>query len=374
MILYDGKLLQDDYFFEIHEYHLLLEFENGILVKESSMDCVEYLNTYLKEKLSPDKYQRILEKLEHYKETKKGTKSEFLAKLRTEYKKKFGESMTDFELAMEEVSFHFGGAIRRYNITVTRTLKGARAEYNFDYHYAEDRSEVELDIGEWLDFIRALYKCRTDKWQKEYEDRTKDYDKEWNLYIYSSGKDKPDEFSGYDSHPFPPNWDEFKKAIDGMETRIRRDSATKALEVKLKTEHKRIYGVSITDLELSTKHVKFRTSELGRGLDFTVTRTATGALAKYKLDGSYVDKKEDLSAELNIEEWLSFIKSLYKCCIYGWEEKYFTDLPNKTHFDWRTEIFFTDRDGFLFRGDLAYPPNWDEFKKLLDGIEAKMRK
>lgn len=367
IILSDSKLLHYGYF-EIHEYHLLLEFENGILIKESSMDCIEYLNTYVKKWLTPDTYQRVLEKLEHYKETKKGTKSEFLAKLKTEYKKKFGESMTDFELATENVIFSFGASVGRYEITVTRTLKGARAKYKFDHPF--DKSEIELDIGEWLDFMRALNKCRIDKWQKEYGKWTGDGDNKWSLYIYSSDKDKFDIFSGYDSSP-PPNWDEFKKVIRSMETRIRKDPATKALEIKLKTKYQRIYGVPITDLELFTKHVEFEAQEIGRRLVIAVTRTATGALAKYKL---YADKNEDLSTELNIEEWLSFIKSLYKCCIHGWEERYYVNLPDKTYFQWQTEILFTDGEGFLSRGNFAYPPNWDEFKKLLDGIEAKMRK
>jgi hypothetical protein len=381
-----GRLYGSWDVYHIHEHHLFLEFEKGILKKERRMDYMEYL-AYIKEKewisplITPFQerfmldYQRTLEDLEHYTATKNG---ELASRLIMKSLMGHGEPISDFELKTEKISFteflspkpHYSPI--PYNITVTRTAKGARAKYRHEYHfYIPEEREIELSMEEWQDFIRAIYRCRTDEWEKNYGEWN--YENNWKFQIYSSGNDKPDEFRG-DSPVYPPNWAEFKKIIDDMEVKIRRDSAAIALETKLQAEHEKIYGVPITDFERSLRFVRFKTSELGRGFDFKITRTATGALAEYNLEGYSVKKPEKLSVELSVEEWFSFVKAINKCNVGKWEKYYIKVWKNEKMFEWHTEIFFTDRRGLVTQGDFAYPQNWNAFKKALNGIEEKMRK
>ena len=344
----------------IREYQLLLDFENGVLVKEYRMGYMEYFKTYLKDGMSPNKYQSVLEELEHYAATEQGSGSEFLAKIKTEYKKKFGAPISDFELALTGVFVY--GITPQGSITVKRTLKGARAQYS---HKILD-TEVDLSMGEWLDFIRALYKCGIDKLGSKpgkYKHRGI-----YGIDIYSSGKDKPDRYNEYNS--YLPNYDELKKVMSGMETRIRRNPEVRALEAQLEAEHKRIYGVPITGLERSVKHVSFRL--WGDGvkdrIEITVTRTATGAA----VTGAPVEELDILKAELDTEEWLSFTKAIFGCRVNEWERGY-SGRRDAARFHWQIRASFTDRNDLESEGNSAYPPNWDNFKKIVDAVDVKIK-
>ena len=372
MILGGDKRL----YHEMHEHHLFLEFKNGVLIKESSMNSMEYLETYAEKynRIPESEIQRMFEIAEHNVETKKGANSELANKLKIKYKEKFGEPISDFELSVTEVGFRLREGWERteqYVIRATRTAKGARAMYRLQYDYAtDDQPEIELSMEEWLDFVRILHKCHTDKWEETYGKWEKGRNR-WDLDISYSNK-KTDIFSGYED---PPNWVEFKKTIDNLEKKIRRGAAPDTLEEELKSEYKKRFGIFPTELELSTRHVRYMTSETGRGLNISVTKTATGAIAEYDLRGTNVEKPEKLSAELDIGEWLDFINALHKSRIDKWAKKNYNPLscPNRSSWNWHAEIFFTDRVGFVFRGGCEYPRNWNAFKKAMNNIETKIR-
>jgi hypothetical protein len=340
----------------LREYQLLLDFENGVLVKEYRMGYMEYFKTYLKDGLSPSQYQRVLEYLEHYAATEKGSGSEFLSGLKTQYKKKFGAPISDFELAVTGVSVY--GITPQGSITVTRTLKGARAQYSYN-----DLTETELSMGEWLDFIRALYKCGIDKLESK-SGKYKSGGMNWGISIYTSDKEKPDKFSQYNSTL--PNYDELKKVMAAMETRIRRNPEVRALEAQLEAEHKRIYGVPITGLERSVKHVSFILWGDGvkNRIKITVTRTATGAAVRWD---------DRLNVQLDTEEWLSFAKAVFGCGIDKWEREYSGNLSDTTRFSWRMRASFTDRNDLESEGTRVYPPNWDKFKKIVVAVVVKIK-
>jgi hypothetical protein len=72
LILGGGKVVYGGYFEVIYEYHLQLKFENGILVKETRMDYMEYL-LFLRERgrLGPmDMFSTILKRLRQHAEEK----------------------------------------------------------------------------------------------------------------------------------------------------------------------------------------------------------------------------------------------------------------------------------------------------------------
>jgi len=206
---------------DIHEYYSVLHFEKGKFIKETRMSYKEYLNNKLKKQLeslskADDKtkkvlgevfeyeYQRNLDITEHYLESRKKDKSEFLTKLKTKYEKKFGKPMSDFELKIQKIEF-------KNKYTIRRTLYGARED-------SEYLNVTKLNIEEWLDIIRALYTCCLDKWElvPEY-----DYFREETLYIYFSKGSPYDE-----RYEFPiksgklPNVKEFEKAMEYIIAKI----------------------------------------------------------------------------------------------------------------------------------------------------------
>jgi hypothetical protein len=205
------------------EYYSVLHFEKGMLVKEERIGYKEYIKP-IPEEFLYSYWDRELDKFEHYLETEKETESEFLANLKMEYEKKFGEPISDFELTIQEIDFW-----NKYKLRITRTLYGAQARYVGED--SEEQIEVRLSIEEWLDFIRALYTCCFDKWEKNpvphhYYDRI-----EGVLWVSFSSKGKP--YTDYyrwfiEDYPYNrirvknklPNLDEFEKAMKDMIAKI----------------------------------------------------------------------------------------------------------------------------------------------------------
>jgi len=230
VIAVDKPLYED-----IHEYYSVLYFEKGILIKEVRIDYKKYLNNKLKDILenvmkNPDKeirtilkktfeeeYQSDLEDAEHYLETEKGAKSEFLAKLKTEYERKSKKTISDFELAIQEIRFS-----SEYRIETIRILNGVRITY-----YRENPPEfikVRLSLEEWLYFINALSNCCFDKWKKPSPSRYNSSYSKGNVFVCSSNKDK---YKG-ECYEFPtkeanlPNLEEFKKIMEDFVAKIRK--------------------------------------------------------------------------------------------------------------------------------------------------------
>jgi len=396
VVLFEGECLYLyglSYLYGIYERQIVLNFEKGVLVKETRMNCLEYLE-YLRKNpvFGEGNYKVALPKLEYYMEMKKGEKSEYLAGIKTKYQKMFGRPISDFEFATEKVRVK---VFENYELTLTRTLNGVRAIYDSKDRSTDDYN-VELDMGEWLKFVKALYECRIDTWVKEYDDYNYKYDdnayKIWGIDVYFSGDTTSPHFRVKDPYltslphfrvkdPYlrtPPNWGAFKKTIDGMITLIRVGPAVKALETKLEAEYKRIYGVPISALERTASEVSFyawRRDSVERHFDtnIVVLRTETGALAWYEAKILLTEEREYLNVELDMEEWLSFIRAVFKCRVSDWKKSYSDNSTDKENVSWGTEFFFTDRDGFRSHGNRAYPPNWAEFKTILDALKAKMK-
>jgi hypothetical protein len=196
-------------FYGFHEHYSVFHFEKGMLVKEERAGYEEYVRSIPKELLYG--WDRDFDKFEHYLETEKEDKSEFLAKLKAEYEKKFGEPISDFELTIQEIRFR-----NKRHTVITRTLYGARATY--------DEEEIKLNIEEWLDFVRALSTCCLDKWEKKIVPYDPYSGKGGVLYVDFSSKGKP----YVDHYEFPikdtelPNLKEFEKVMEDMAAKIRK--------------------------------------------------------------------------------------------------------------------------------------------------------
>jgi len=103
-------------------------------------------------------------------------------------------------------------------VSVTKTATGVIAKYKPWNNLNMKPLEVELGIEEWQDFIRALYKCRIDEWEKHSSTNST------FLEIYSSDKNNPYikiPFSGRDHK------EEFHKIMHDMEVKIKERAGDK---------------------------------------------------------------------------------------------------------------------------------------------------
>jgi hypothetical protein len=99
----------------------------------------------------------------------------------------------------------------------------------------------------------------------------------------------------------------------------------------------------------------------------SVTKTVTGAIAKYKPWGN--PNMEPLEAELSLKEWQDFIRALYKCRINEWKKYKSTGATF-------LEIYSSDRDYPYIKIpfsnlDEAYL-FYQEFDKIIDDMKAKI--
>jgi len=289
-------------------------------------------------------FEKIIEDLAKQINAKEKREKELTleTKLAMEYEKKFGKSISDFELSMKEIIFHLSKDDKYNPFVIFRTEAGAILKYG--------PFESELSLGEWLDFIRALYKCNIEGWEKKYEkDSFKVVPAEkWELTIYSSAKYYPYAFSG--KNTYPPSWKEFKKIMDAMMTRAKK--IKEDADNKLKAEYQKKFGDQITDFELSIRDIKFS--------NLTISKMATGAFATLKDLGQM---------ELSSEEWLDLIRTLHKCNIEGWEIKRESSIYSDGK--WKIQVF--SFDGYKVFGSNTYPPDLDELDKKMSEIEKKIR-
>jgi len=314
-------------------------------------------------------------------------------KIKELYQRKYGEPISDFELSAKSVLIEVigvdgiekkntkpskDGSIRneysRGPLLVTKTATGATARFLKDL-------DVELSLEEWLDFIRGIYKCRIDKWEKEYINYTPEdspaiwpgYIHRWKMEIISSDTLK---ILGM-PQVRPANWEEFQKIKNSMLDKIREKLGLKIREArtKLKAEYEKKFGEPIsTKPELVTTEVKFRLeTKPGNFYHIEITRKSTETNAKARFwQGK--DSTNCIETEFSTGEWLDFVRDLYKLRIYEWEKK-----PLKKCVNPQWELVIT-HDDFHFHNDFFFncsnvkPPNWEEFKKVMDDMGAKIKR
>jgi hypothetical protein len=320
----------------------------------------------------------------------KNLEAELEAKLRIEYEKRFGTPITDFELSTKSVEYRYRllSSTDDYpEISITRTATGAIAKYK------NDALELELSIGEWLDFVNALHKCDI-KGKNNYSTNYKDYIIYNNCYInfncHNRGlkilSSSSEELKFIFSRQYDySDWADFIKLIETMITRVKKEGSAK-LEAKLKAEYEKRFGMPMTDFELSIEKVNFQ-YYLGKSpyrLVITATRTTRGARIKYfSYEKNLADLDVELDLEFDIGEWLDIVNALRKCRIdkwktRDWKTKYRDNWHKEGFVRWNLNVDLLNKDSFYenwlsFNYGNGYPPNWDEFKKTMDDLAEKIR-
>jgi len=290
------------------------------------------------------------------------------------------EAKEKFDSSINKVAFSHKHSSRHYfssNIVVTKTETGALAKYD-NYSQAEfskgsEKSwKAEFSAKEWQNFIRALHNLRFNEWQKEYKDpknrsdieRILEGDSKWSLNIFSPDKKEANTFSG--ENAYPPNWEELAKIMENVSEKIivkTKKEAELPLENKLKMEYEKKFGEPISEFELSIRGVDLDTYGVT-----SVDRTETGAEAYYFLAK---EGRERITLKLTTEEWLDFIRTLRKCQVDEWKEEAID--YSRAQKLWRFKIFFVDGKKTI-EGYYDTPlPNWKEFKKTMDKMQARIK-
>ena len=153
--------------------------------------------------------------------------------LKTEYAKRFGKPINDFELSIMNMYFSYcnESGYCDFYILATKTATGILVEYRPSDLTADLPAIVlKLDILEWLDFVNALHKCNINEWKRHYygkpseKENISDFKKSWNLEIHRSDYNF-NFYNGQDSYPH--NCDEFMKVMTDFEAKIKSKAGAK---------------------------------------------------------------------------------------------------------------------------------------------------
>jgi hypothetical protein len=100
-------------------------------------------------------------------------------------------------------------------------------------------------------------------------------------------------------------------------------------------------------------------------LDVFAVRKINGVFIKY-------ESNPNIKLELGIVDWLDFFFSLCKIDFKKWKREYRSSIPG-TRRNWLLSIYTSDDDQFLSYGNNDFPPDWDEFIKVMYDLEAKIK-
>jgi len=169
------------------------------------------------------------------------------------------------------------------------------------------------------------------------------------------------------------------KPIEHLSESPKLECTSPCKDEKIKVWYQKKYGEPITGFELSAKNIfyEYRYLNIRSNIVVTsilVTRTATGAIVA-------VTDETEKKIELNMEEWLDFIRILSKLRIDDWEEVYYPYEP-KDHWDsllsgnnmaghWTIKIISSET--FKSSGrTTARPSNFKEFEKAMRNMKKKV--
>ncbi|MCL2282856.1 MAG: hypothetical protein FWC26_06020 [Fibromonadales bacterium] len=128
---------------------------------------------------------------------------------------------------------------------------------------------------------------------------------------------------------------------------------------------------SVIDIDFTHRKRLNSHSKAMQKTHISIAKTATNILAEYSLTG-IVDKPEQLEVELSEDEWHDFVKVLHECNFTGWKKFEITSDFKDTLKRWELSIRYLDNDTLEYSYK-EYPPNWDEFKKIMDDMETKIK-
>jgi hypothetical protein len=276
--------------------------------------------------------------------------------------------------------FHFEYGDYPSDISVSKTATGAVAKLELTTSNKSSTNkgdsvalEANLSEEEWQGFANALQKIGVMEWERIYRKKPRHLIErpEWQVEIIFPGNA---EFGSRGYSAYPPNWDEFMKLMTGIKRRISQE-----LESRLQREYEKKFKKPITEQELSTEHIQFylelsNKTTVNSVSHIIITRTATGAIAYYSIDRYGYGPKEGV--KLSTENWLEFVKVLYESPFMKWEKEY-GKMRDQVLFNDTYHLVIYNSDNVKpqsYSGYNKYPPNWDEFIKMINYIRAKVKK
>ncbi|MCL2261534.1 MAG: hypothetical protein FWC15_09310 [Fibromonadales bacterium] len=151
------------------------------------------------------------------------------------------------------------------------------------------------------------------------------------------------------------------------------DERWAALVKALKT-NKPILTMEEEEERIKDRHsFHFEYENYGITQSVSVSKTSEGAIVKYQLPmlTTTIKNADTLSVNISANEWQNFIDELRQIGVMNWTKSYH---EYSNHKEWQIEILLPgvpDSAGFQVFGVSPYPPEWNKFIKLIDGIKKR---
>jgi len=294
-------------------------------------------------------------------------------------------SDTMIEISYSKLRVNFRGWV---DLEIIGVAKGAVTKFmsqriciESEVGYCDERPlKAELDEAEWRTFFNALHN-NVKQWNREgyYNYRTLhsipvDSDV-WSIRIFTEDEDTLISSFAWNPDSQPPNWSEFRSVIHAL-LKTLKDKRGKLAE----TEYLKRFGTPMPDYQRSIKEIYY----VREGQVSMVRLTPLGTIALYDtnlgVDWRFSDNMFILhggdAIELNITDWFDLVNALGNDVI---------DLVENPTTDYIyiniTERVKDCRRNRLENCDFRKFPNEfdplavsDEFKNVMDGIIAKIKK
>jgi hypothetical protein len=301
-----------------------------------------------------------------------------------EYEKKFGTPPWRFQSSMCEITISGNNTIIRASLT--NTMDSIRA--HFDLGVMIRREEgwgTRIHINDWLDIIHAF-----DTNYRRLPSR-----------LSETGINNRYEDS---SRICLSTFDALNETTVGIIAKIKKDSGIDAFEMRLGERYKKRFGVQMSDFERSLINVRFRIRAGRNNRYVEVRRHANGARMTIESScdfflpvdiGRYDPTCRNLIDDLDIGEWLDFVRALHEIRTDQWNEfesrrahniasvRFLDDLFDEIEFSncnrhgserstWSIDFNFFSNQLLRYSGNNTYPPNWKYLSDLMSNLETRI--
>ncbi|MDR1829167.1 MAG: hypothetical protein LBQ76_00180 [Candidatus Fibromonas sp.] len=243
------------------------------------------------------------------------------------------------------------------NPALKAELKKAKADYEMKFrirapwwYMCSDREHLE----------RLQKTIKTNKPELDYSYGLKNYVVGKHLASYERRFKKP-----------APNWSEKecsnKERWERLEKALKENKPYLTKEEEEKEKKNRYnFNFRYGDYPYYVFNFKFKNGDYPS--DISVSKTATGAVAKFEMTAN---KRNSVALETNLseEEWQNFANTIQRLGVTEWERIY--RKTRQRWREWEVKILLPDGTEYNSSGYSVYPPDWEEFMKLMTGIKKR---